>query len=96
MSSDGYTLLGKENELNNDEALPEEVTQTATKSDDGYVGDDGYEVEDEEGAHGYQDVDDEEYDYHALYFEPAKSEEALVVQLSAKLAITEIPREELE
>lgn len=55
------------------------------KSDDGYVADDGY-VEDS----GY------EYDYQERYFEPANEEEALVMQLSTKLAITEILRESLE
>ena len=37
-----------------------------------------------------------EYDYQEPYFEPANVEEDLLVQLSTKLAVTEIPREELK
>ncbi len=37
-----------------------------------------------------------DYDYQEPYFEPANQEEELVVQLNTKLAVTEIPREELE
>ena len=37
-----------------------------------------------------------DYDYQEPYFEPANEEEALLLQLSTTLAVTTIPREELE
>ena len=37
-----------------------------------------------------------EYDYQEPYFEPANMEEDLMAQLCTKLAVTEIPREELK
>ena len=37
-----------------------------------------------------------EYDYEEPYFEPASEEEALIMQLNTKLAVTEVPREDLE
>lgn len=96
VSPDGYTLLGKEapEALLGKEApeaplkgkeAPEAPLKTKTynyyskPSDDGYVGDSGYE-----------------YDYQEAFFEPANEEEALLDQLNMKLAVTEIPREEIE
>ena len=37
-----------------------------------------------------------DYDYQEPYFEPASQEEELVLQLNTKLAVTEIPREDIE
>jgi hypothetical protein len=37
-----------------------------------------------------------EYDYQEPYFQPANEEEALVMQLNTKLAVTEVSREVLE
>jgi hypothetical protein len=45
---------------------------------------------------GYMGDSGYEYDYEEPYFEPASEEEALVLQLNTKLAMTEIPREDLE
>ena len=36
-----------------------------------------------------------DYDYQEPYFEPANQEEELMLQLSAKLAVTEISRNEI-
>lgn len=37
-----------------------------------------------------------DYDYQEPYFEPASQEEELVLQLSTKLAVTEIARDEIQ
>ena len=65
---------------------PEAPSGYDFNSNGGYVlGDDGF-VED----------NPYDYDYQEPYFEPANEEEALIVQLNTKLAVTEISREELE
>ncbi len=57
-----------------------------TPTDDGYEGD-GYVGD---GDSGY------DYDYQEPFFEPANEEEELIVQLNTKLAVTTIPRQDLE
>lgn len=87
-SADGYTLIGRETPevttCTPGRETPEvtactPLSTTACNSEDGYVGDSGYD-----------------YDYQEPYFEPASKEEELIVQLSTKLAVTDIPREDLE
>ena len=43
----------------------------------------------------YMDVGND-YDYQEPYFEPASKEEELIMQLNTTLAVTTIPREQLE
>ena len=55
-----------------------------------------YNVKTEQHVVKTTKTEDTDYDYQEPYFEPANVEEELIMQLSTKLVIPEIPQENLQ